>query len=290
MAQFTQLLVIGLSVGSIYAIVSVGFVLVFKATEIFNFAQGNLMVVGAYFGYTLIASLHLPKALAIPLALVCAGALGIALHFVVFRPLLGKPVLSIVMVTIGLSLVINGVLNIAYGTTGHTLPELLPSSVIQAGAVRVSTRDLLIIAVAAVCVAAFAIFFRRSSLGLQMRATAESYEAASMSGINANRIFATALAIGTMLAAVGGILLATNNLLSTSLADVAFLAFPAIVIGGLDSIPGAVVGGLIVGVLQSMAGGYISGSAQFVIVYLVLLVVLLVRPYGLFGQREIIRV
>lgn len=290
MTEFLQLLVIGISVGSIYAIVSVGFVLIFKATEIFNFAQGNFMVVGAYFGFTLIATLNLPIYVGIPLALVCAGAVGVALHFLVFRPLLGKPILSVVMVTIGLSLVIDGMLNIGYGPTGRTYPELFPSTVIETGGVRISTGDLVIIGVAAVCLAAFALFFRRSSLGLQMRATAESYEAATIAGVNANRVFATALAVGTALAAVGGILLSTTNLLSTSLAEVAFLAFPAIVIGGLESIPGAVIGGLIVGVLQSMASGYIGGGAQSVIVYLVLLIVLMVRPYGLFGQREIIRV
>lgn len=290
MSELLQLLVIGISVGSIYAIVSVGFVLIFKATEIFNFAQGNLMVIGAYLGFTMVATLDLPIYVGIPLALGCAAVVGILLHFVVFRPLVGKPILSIVMVTIGLSLVIDGVLNIGYGPIGRTFPEVFPSSVIRFGDVRVSTSDLVIVGVTAVCLAAFAVFFRWSNLGLQMRATAESYEAATISGVNAHRVFATALAIGTVLAAIGGILLATNNQLSTNLAEVAFLAFPAIVIGGLESIPGAVIGGLIVGVLQSMAAGYISDSAQFVIVYLVLLVVLLVRPYGLFGQREIIRV
>jgi len=289
-AKFLQLLIIGISVGSIYAIVAVGFVLVFKATEIFNFAQGNLMVVGAYLGYTFIVSEGLPVAVGVVVAILASAVLGVALHYAVFRPLLGKPVLSIIMATIGLALIVNGVLVIAYGPIGLTYPRVLPNHVLVAGGVRVSTLDLLTIAVAAACVLAFAVFFRRSALGLQMRATAENYEAAALSGVSANRVYAMALAIGTGLAAIGGILLATTNLLSIGLSDVAFLAFPAIVIGGLESIPGAVVGGLIVGMLQSLAAGYVSSSAQTVIVYLVLLVVLMVRPYGLFGQREIIRV
>jgi branched-chain amino acid transport system permease protein len=288
--EFLQLLIIGLSVGSIYAIVSVGFVLVFKATEVFNFAQGNLMVVGAYFGYTFIHSVGLPNILAIICAVLLAAVLGVVLHYSLFKPMLGKPVLSIIMATIGLALIINAVLVIAYGSLGQSYPNVLPAHVLKWGGVRISTLDLLIIGIAAVCVLAFALFFRFSPLGLQMRATAENFEAASLSGVNADRVFATALAIGTGLAAVGGILLATTNLLSIGLSDVAFLAFPAIVIGGLESIPGAVVGGLAVGVIQSMAAGYISSDAQTVIVYLVLLAVLMVRPYGLFGQKTIVRV
>lgn len=290
MTQLLQLLIIGLSVGSIYAIVSVGFVLVFKATEVFNFAQGNLMVVGAYLGYTLMHTANLPIWLAMLVAVLLSAAIGVALHYSLFRLMLGKPVLSIIMATIGLALVINAVIVIVYGPTGVLYPRVFPSRVLESHGVRVSTLDLLIIGVAAACVLAFWLFFRKSTLGLQMRATAENFEAAALSGVNADRVFATALGVGTALAAVGGILLATTNLLSVGLSDVALLAFPAIVIGGLESIPGAVVGGLSVGIIQSMAAGYISQDAKTVIVYLVLLAVLMVRPYGLFGQPEIVRV
>lgn len=290
MTEFIQLLIIGLSVGSIYAIVSVGFVLVFKATEVFNFAQGNLMVVGAYLGYTFIQTLGLPSLLGAVAAVLAAAIVGVILHYSLFRPMLGKPVLSIIMATIGLALIINAVIILAYGPIGLSYPKVLPTKVLDIHGVRVSTLDLLIIGIAGVCVLAFAIFFRRSPIGLQMRATAENFEAASLSGVNADRVFATALGIGTALAAIGGILLATTNLLSIDLSNVAFLAFPAIVIGGLESIPGAVIGGLGVGIIQSMAAGYISNDAQSVIVYLVLIVVLMIRPYGVFGQKEIVRV
>ncbi len=290
MTEFLQYLITGLSVGSIYAIVSVGFVLVFKATEVFNFAQGNLMVIGAYLGYSFIHDAGLPALVGAILAVLASALIGIVLHYALFKPMLGKPVLSIIMATIGLALIIDAVLVIAYGPIGLSYPNVLPAHVYILHGVRISSLDLLIIAIAAVCVIAFAIFFRKSPLGLQMRATAENFEAASLSGVNADRVFATALAIGTGLAAIGGILLATTNLLSTDLSSIAFLAFPAIVIGGLESIPGAVVGGLAVGVIQAMAAGYISSDAQTVIVYLVLIVVLMVRPYGLFGQRTIVRV
>ncbi len=290
MTEFLQTLIIGLSTGSIYAIVSVGFVLIFKATEIFNFAQGNLMVIGAYFGYSLISSAGLPSWLGAILAVAAAAAVGVLLHFSLFRPMLGKPVLSIIMATIGLALIINAVLGIVYGPLGLNYPTVLPQHVLNWGGIRVSTLDLLIIGIAALCIVAFAIFFRLSTLGLQMRATAENFEAAALSGVNADRVFATALAIGAGLAAIGGILLSMTNLLTTGLSDIAFLAFPAIVLGGLESIPGAVIGGLVIGVVQAMAGNYIATDAQNMFAYLVLIVVLMIRPYGLFGQRQIVRV
>lgn len=290
MTQFVQILVIGLTLGSIYAVVSVGFVLIYKATEVFNFAQGNLMVVGAYISYSFIRGLQVSPILAMAGAVLVAGLLGVSLHFLMFRPMLGKPVLSIVMGTIGLALIVNAVLVMAYGPIGISYPDVFPSAVIDWFGVRISSVDFIIIGIATGCVATFAVFFRRSPLGLQMRATAENFEAASLSGVNANLVFATALGIGTGLAAVGGILLATTNALSIGLAEIFFLAFPAIVIGGLESLGGAALGGLIVGIVQSMAAGYVSQDAQTVIVYVLLLVVLLIRPYGLFGQREIVRV
>ncbi|MFV0463497.1 MAG: branched-chain amino acid ABC transporter permease [Nostocoides sp.] len=290
MTQFLQLLVTGLSIGSIYAVISVGFVLVYKATEVFNFAQGNLMVVGAYLGYTFIDGMGLPAVVGALAAVACAAIIGILLHYTMFRPMLGKPVLSIIMATIGLALIIDALIIILYGPIGLSYPEVLPKHVLNWNGVRISTLDLVIIGIAALCVIGFGIFFRRSNLGLQMRATAENFEAASLSGVNSDRVFATALAIGTGMAAIGGVLLATTNLLSVELSAIAFLAFPAIVIGGLESIPGAVIGGLAVGIIQNLAAGYISSDAQTVVVYIVLLVVLMVRPYGLFGQREIVRV
>jgi branched-chain amino acid transport system permease protein len=144
--------------------------------------------------------------------------------------------------------------------------------------------------VAAVCVTLFALFFQKTAIGLQMRATAENPEAAALSGVNSGRVFSLAFALGTVLAAIGGILLANRQLLSPTLGEVGLLAFPAAVIGGLTSIPGAVVGGLVIGVIEKLATGYVDASAATVFVYGALLLALLVRPYGLFGEREIRRV
>jgi branched-chain amino acid transport system permease protein len=288
--QFLQLTVSGLAAGSVYAIVALGFVLVFKATDVFNFAQGNLMMLGAYLAVTALTTLGLSFAPGIIVVLAFAALLGVVIHVVVIRPLLGQPLLTLVMVTIALSLIIKAVVAIIYGPDNRPFPSPLPDHVLNVGGVRISTMDLTVIGVSLACMLVFALFFRRSSLGLQMRATAEDPEAAVLSGVNSDRVFVVAFAVAVVLAAIGGVLLANLQLVGLSLGDIGLLAFPAAVIGGLRSIPGAVVGGMLVGVLQKYGAGYVSSDAQNVIVYVALLAVLMVRPWGLLGEREITRV
>lgn len=290
MTDLLQFIIGGIATGSIYGLVALGFVLVFKSTDVFNFAHGDLMMLGAYVSITALVSLSLPFGPGILLVLGCAAALGVLIQVVVIRPMLGQPLLTVVMVTIALSLIIRAVVVIFYGPRNRNFPDVLPSEVYSVGALRISALDLTIIGVAFVCVLLFALFFRRSPLGLQMRATAENPEAAALSGINANRIFGVAFAIALVLATIGGVLLASRQLVSPLLGEIGLLAFPAAVIGGLTSIPGAIVGGIIIGVLENLAVGYVSSSASDLFVYGALLLVLLVRPYGLFGEREITRV
>jgi branched-chain amino acid transport system permease protein len=290
MAEFFQYVIGGLAIGSVYGLVALGFVLIFKSTDVFNFAQGDLLAVGGYLLFTMVATLSLPMVPAM-LAVLAAGAvLGVVLQAVVFRSMIGRPLLTVVMVTIALSLVIKSMVQIVYGPQERTLPSTLPNESIAFLGLRVSSLDLLVMAVTAVCVLAFALFFRRSRLGLQMRATAENVEASVLSGIDANRVFLVAFGIGTATAALGGVLMGNLQVISPQLSALGLLAFPAAVIGGLTSIPGAVVGGLVIGVIQQLATGYISGAAANVVVYGVLMAVLLLRPYGLFGTPTVERV
>jgi branched-chain amino acid transport system permease protein len=204
--------------------------------------------------------------------------------------MIGKPLLTVVMVTIALSLIIRSVVQIVYGTAEKTLPSVLPSESLKIVGLRVSELDLIVMGVTAVCVLGFALFFRFSNMGLQMRATAENVEASMLSGIDANRVFMVAFGLGTATAALGGALMANLQVVSPQLSALGLLAFPAAVIGGLTSIPGAIVGGLIIGVVQQLAVGYVSGQAANVFVYGILLAVLLLRPYGLFGRPTVARV
>jgi branched-chain amino acid transport system permease protein len=290
MVEFFQFVIGGLAVGSIYGLVALGFVLIFKSTDVFNFAQGDLLMVGGYLLFTCLATFALPMVPAILVALAMAAVIGVLLQVIVFRPMIGRPLLTVVMVTIALSLIIRSVMQIIYGPQERSLPERLPSDAIEFLGLRISTLDLIVMGVTAVCVTAFALFFRRSKLGLEMRATAENVEAAMLSGIDANKVFIMAFGIGTATAALGGVLMGNLQAVSPQLNALGLLAFPAAVLGGLTSIPGAVVGGLIIGVIQQLSIGYISGAASNVVVYLLLLTMLLVRPYGLFGRPTVERV
>jgi branched-chain amino acid transport system permease protein len=290
MTEFVQYLVGGLATGSVYGLIALGFVLVFKSTDVFNFAQGDLLMLGAYITVTALVTFHLPLGPAMIFALLASAVVGLLIQQLIIRHMLGQPLLTVVMVTIALSLVIRGLVVILYGPEDRALESRLPNDTLTILGVKVSQLDLTIMGVAAVCVALFAVFFQRTAIGLQMRATAENPEAAALSGVNSGRVFSLAFALGTVLAAIGGILLANRQLLSPTLGEVGLLAFPAAVIGGLTSIPGAVVGGLVIGVIEKLATGYVDASAATVFVYGALLLMLLVRPYGLFGEHEIRRV
>jgi branched-chain amino acid transport system permease protein len=290
MTAFIQYVITGLAVGSVYAIVALGFSLVYKATGVFNFAQGSLMMLGAFLAWTATARWGLALIPAIILTLVMSAALGAAMHFVVIRPLMGNTLLTLVMATIALSLIITSLASIIWGSEQRLFPSPIPDHVLHVGHIRVSTLDLIVIGVSAAFMVAFALFFRFTTLGLHMRATAENSEAAVLSGVNSGRVFVVTFALALVLASVGGILLANIQLVSLSLGDIGLLAFPAVVVGGMTSIPGAVVGGLLIGVIEQLSAAYISIESEDVIVYVVLLLVLLVRPSGLLGEREVVRV
>ena len=292
MTKLLQLIIIGTALGAIYGLLALGFTLVYKATRVFNFAQGDLMMLGAYILVSFsVTDLQLSPWLAIPLTLAMSIPVGILFQFLFVRPLIGQPFLPVVMATIGAALIIQAGIQMYGGVIELPYQTVFPSRVFDVEGVRVSSFDLITIAVAAACVALFALFFKLTKIGLQMRAAAENNEAAILSGINVHRVSLVAWSIGTLLAFVAGVILANQQgTVTFSLTGLALLAFPAVVIGGLESIPGAVVGGLIVGILQALIAGYYDPLAQDALVFAALLLMLLVKPTGLFGQKEIVRV
>ena len=291
MTKFVQLLIIGFATGSIYGLIALGFTLVYKATKVFNFAHGDLMMLGAYVAVTFTVTLNWSAWWAIPAAILCAIPVGWAFQRIFVRPLMGQPFLPVTMATIGGSLVLTSLIPYFWGVAERAYPTQFPQHVYDVGGVRISSIDLITIAVAAACVLAFAVFFKLTSIGLQMRAAATHNEAAILSGINVHRVSLLAWGIGTILAFIGGVVLANQQgNVTLAFGALGLLAFPAVVIGGLESIPGAVVGGIIVGVLEAMIAGYYDPLAATSLVYAVLLLILLFRPTGIFGQREIQRV
>lgn len=288
--MFAQVLISGLALGSLYGLVAMGFTLVYKATEVFNFAQGMLVVVGAYVAYSASAQLQLPFPLAIATLVACSALMGVLVHVLVIKPLSGRPMLPVVMATLALAIVIRAVIELIYGPNGRTFATPLPSGVYLLGDVRVSKIHLTAAVVSWFCIAVFAAFFRFTSAGLLMRATANSHEAALVSGVNINRVNRMAWAIGTVLAGTGGLFLGQIQWASTDLEHIGMLVLPAVVIGGMQSIPGAVIGGLLVGLIEQFTASYISPKATDIMVYAPVLIFLLVRPWGLLGHRELGRV
>ena len=288
--MFAQVLFSGLALGSIYGLVALGFVLIFKATDVFNFAQGMMVVCGAYFAVTATATLGLPFPLAVLFIVGAAALMGVVIHILLIQPLSGQPMLSVIMLTLALSIVLRALIEIIYGPQGRTLNTPLPTGSFIVGGVRISQLHLIAAGVSWVCMAGFGAFFRYTSVGLLMRACADNHEAALVSGVNVNRMNRMAWGIGTALAAIGGLFLGQLQLASVELEHIGLLAVPAVVIGGMQSIPGAIVGGLLVGVIEQMASSYISPKAADIAIYAPLLLILMIRPWGLFGQRELGRV
>lgn len=288
--MLAQVLFSGLALGSIYGLVALGFVLVFKATEVFNFAQGMFVVCGAYFAVTAMSYLGLPFWATVIFIIGAAAVLGVVVHILLVQPLSGRPMLSVIMMTLALSIILRSLIEMIFGSGGRTLETPLPAGVFVIGDVRVSQLHLTAAVVSWLCMAGFGAFFRYTSMGLLMRACANSHEAAMVSGVNVNRINRLAWAIGTALAAIGGLFLGQLQIASVELEWIGLLALPAVVLGGLQSIPGAIIGGLLVGVIEQAASAYISQKAADVLIFAPLLLILMFRPWGLFGQRELGRV
>jgi branched-chain amino acid transport system permease protein len=288
--MLAQVLFSGLALGSIYGLVALGFAVIFKATEVFNFSQGMLVVCGAFLAVTSISVLQLPFAVAVLFILVGSTVIGVVIHMFLIQPLSGRPMLAVIMVTIALSMVLRAIIEMIFGPQGRNLTTPLPTGVLMLGGVRISQLHLTAALVSWACMAGFGAFFKFTSVGLLMRATADSHEAAVVSGVNVNVMNRLAWAIGSMLAAIGGVFLGKLQIASTDLENIGLLALPAVVIGGMQSIPGAIVGGLLVGVIEQLAASYISPKSSDIFIYGLLLVILMVRPWGLFGQRELGRV
>lgn len=298
MTEFLQLLFQGTALGSQYALVALGFVIVYKATEVINFAQGGFVLLGAYMAYNFNQTWDLPFALAVVLAMVAGAVVGAIVERLLLRRMVAQPVFAVIMVTIGLLFVLDQLITSIWGFDNLNLGDPWGTDTVKAGGVVLAVADLWTIGLTAVTVTAFFLFFRYSSTGLAMRAAALDQEAALAQGVSPGRVFALAWAISGAIAALGGVTLAAGPAqLQPGIGFVALAAFPAMILGGLDSPLGAVIGGIIIGVTQSLTAGYQPQHAEWlgnnfhtVMPYVVMVLILLVRPYGLFGTREVRRV
>ncbi|OLT21981.1 ABC transporter permease [Ornithinimicrobium sp. CNJ-824] len=290
MSTFLNLLVYGLADGAILALAALGFVLIYKATSVINFAQGEFLLVGAYMFYTAFVMMGLPLIAAVAVGVVVATILGVVVERFILRPMIGEDPISIIMVTIGLSMLLNALVQMFYGTSVKSQPAILPRGSVDFLGATVPLNRLLVILIAAVVLTAFTIFFRRSRHGIAMRAVADDQQAAMTMGISVRRIFALAWVLAAVSALIAGVLLADISAVDQNLAAFGLLVFPVVILGGLDSVPGTIVGGLTIGLLKQFVSGYLDPGLATVIPYVVLVLILLVKPYGIFGETRIERV
>lgn len=291
---FLQILVGGFVIGGIYALVALGFVLIYKSSDAINFAQGEFLLVGAYACLTLIATYNVPLIPALIITLGFSAVLGFVIERLVLRPFIGEPVISMIMATIGLSSLMGGVIHLIWGTDMRVFPALFSSDSVRMGAVVISPVYLWSLAIVIALLIIFSLFFKFSKMGIAMRATADDQQAAQSMGISVKSVFAVTWAIAAVVAAVGGVLLGNINGVNASMALIGLKVLPVALLGGLDSIPGAIVAGFFIGVIENLAGGYIDplvgGGVKEVVPFIILVLVLMIKPYGLFGKKEIERV
>ncbi|MDI3384569.1 branched-chain amino acid ABC transporter permease [Xenophilus aerolatus] len=285
--QVLQLLLSGIAQGCIYGLIALGFVLIYKATETVSFAQGDLMMLGAFTAFAGMTIFGLPFWLAAILAVVAMAAFGMLVELAVIRPILGQPQFSIVMLTIGIGYVLRGLITMVpgIGTETHTLPVPYKDQVWNLGGLVVNVEQAVVIgATAVLCVLLFAMF-RYSKLGIAMQASSQNQLAAYYMGIPVKRLNGLVWGLAAGVATVAGMLLAPITFVHANMGLIGLKAFPAAVVGGFGSLPGAIVGGLVIGVVESLAGFYLPDGFKDTAPYIVVLAMLMLKPNGLFGEK-----
>jgi branched-chain amino acid transport system permease protein len=293
--QFTLfLLTNGVMIGLMYALIALGFVLIYKATDAINFAQGEFVMFAAFIAAGAAGLAGLPFWVSALLAVAGMVVLGFGIERVVLRPLIGRPIISVIMATIGLAAVLRGFATLAFGAGTRAIAMPISDSPISLGPVTVPPVQVVGAGVSLVFLAGFTWFFLKSRVGVAMRAVADSQQVAMAMGINVQRYFALAWAMAGVVSALGGIVWGAMLGVDNQLALVGLKVFPVVILGGLDSIIGAVVGGLIVGVVENLAAGYldpfVGGGTKDFVPYVLMIAVLMIRPEGVFGRRRIERV
>jgi len=290
---FLQLMVSGIAVGGVYALIALGFVLIYKATSVINFATGEFMMVGAYICLTLLTYLKIPFAFVLVFTLAFAFMMGIVIERLILRPLIGEPIISVIMVTIGLSSILKGLAHMIWTADFRSFPEILPAEPWNLGFAIVPSALKWGFIFAIIGVIVFTVIFKYTRLGIAMRANASDQQVAQSMGINTKIIFALSWSFAACAAAIGGIVIGNISGIHPNLGHVGLMVLPVVILGGLDSIGGAIVGGFIIGILENLAGGYIDPilpGFKEIAPFIVLVFILMIRPYGLFGKKIIERV
>ena len=292
---FLQLVVTGFALGMVYALIAIGFVIILKCSEAFNIAQGHFVMIGGYLGYTFLVTFGLPIWATLIMAIVVAILMGLLIERLTLRPLVGQPVLAIVMMTIALATVLEGLATLIWGGQYKTYHGMLPTITLKVSEISIPSESLIGLIVSIVSVVILMLLFQYTKIGLAMRATAEDLQVVQSVGIKATTVYAVSWIIACVVGVIGGILLGGVSGVMIPLATIGLKAFAVVLLGGVNSIGGAIIAGIILGMLENIAAGYLDpllpgGGLAQVFPFFVMIIVLIFRPYGLFGLVRIERI
>ncbi len=295
MTFLLQLVISGFANGMVYALVAIGLVIILKCSEAFNIAQGHFVMIGGYLGYTFLVYFGLPIWASLLLAIATAVIMGLVIERLTLRPLVGQPVLAIIMMTIALSVVLEGLATLIWGGEYKSYHGVLPAVTLELGELSIPSETTIMIIVSIIAVAVLMLLFRYTKSGLAMRATADDIQVVQSAGIRVTTVYALSWVIASVVGVIGGILLGGISGVMVSLSAVGIKAFAVVLLGGANSLKGAIVAGIILGVLENVSAGYLdpylpAGNLATVFPFVVMIFVLVVRPYGLFGQVRIERI
>lgn len=290
MDLFLNLVASGLVIGSVYGLIAISFAVIFKTTGVLNFAQGEVMMLVAYVSWSLATTLVLPFGLLIIVSLGAAAMIGVIVERLFIRPMVGQPVFAIVMVTIGLAIMLRSLIVLIWGPDAEAFQSSLAGGIVEIGPVVLFTEQVMALVFFFMAMLAIYLFFRFTRIGVAMRATAQDETVALLMGVDVKRISALAWAIAAMVSGLGGIVFAIMISRAPDMWFIGLRAFPATILGGLDSALGSGFGGLIIGVIGDLSEGYIGHGLKEISGFIVIIIVLMLRPYGLFGEKKLERV
>jgi branched-chain amino acid transport system permease protein len=295
MGFFLQLMISGFALGMVYALIAIGFVIILKCSQAFNIAQGQFVMIGGYLGFAFLVTFHLPIWASIIAAIAVAVIMGLLIERLALRPLVGQPVLAVIMMTIALGTVLDGLATLIWGGEYKTYHGVLPTLTLHVGELSLPSETLIGAIVAIVVVVVLILFFRYTKSGLAMMATADDEQVVQSAGIRVTTVYALSWVIACVTGVISGILLGGVSGVMIPMSEVGLKAFAVVLLGGIDSIGGAIIAGIIVGVLENIAAGYLDpllpgGGMASIFPFIVMIIVLIFRPHGLFGLRRIERI
>ena len=294
MAELLQFLITGISVGMVYALIALGFALIWKSSSVANLALGQIVLVSSWFTYAMLVQAQFPLWLAFPLVILFALALGWMIERFALRPLIAQPILALITVTLGIGYFIEGVVTFIWPWSVDALPRLFPREVIHIGPAVVSQEYVWVVGICLIVFALLTLFFRYHKMGIAMRATADDQMAVQACGIPVTTVFSRSWMFACVVSAVGGVLVSSIGGITHGLVQTGLKAFSVVILGGLNSFLGAIIAGPIIGLCESLGGGYLTpflwAGVKDIIPFIIIIIVMIIKPYGLFGEVRIERI